>query len=71
MQLLSSIITLILIGLLGGLIFTFGFVLFIWFMIVATILYLYVMIRQAWGGRNADVSSQIIEVEYRDISNDR
>ena len=75
MQILMSLFMLLLIGSVMAALFTFGFALFLWFMIVATLLSVYAMLRQAWfrhkgGVVQSSQSIEIIEGEYKDVSGD-
>jgi len=75
MQLLTSLVSLLLIGAIVALLLTFGFALFIWFFLVTIILSVCVMLRNAWirrkyGASPQTQSLQIIEAEYKDVSDE-
>jgi len=74
MQILMSLFALILVGAIMAAVLTFGFILFAWLTMAATIWYLYVILRRKWREwrgeppEEAVVTMRIIEGEYKDVS---
>lgn len=78
MDFLLSFLTVVFVALLIAAALTFGFVLIVWFAAAATLIALYVLIRQWWerwrflrANKGQGDQTNVIDVHYTEISSDR
>lgn len=74
MEFLLSVLSVLFIALILATALTFGFALFIWFAIAAAIVSVMMVIRELWRRwwfiHHASPPPDVIDAEYKDISND-